>query len=373
MLGLAEAQRGDCASALHDLAEAGPALATHADSLQYKAACLLETKLYTQAVSAFQQVHDLRPKDDGAVYDLAIAQLDAGNAKGAAATLAPLLAGTPDVDTLLLAADVFEQNGDTPRSAALLRQAIVADPTRSNSYIRFAELCMAHESYQAGVDMVTAGISRQPHDPTLFLARGLLYGGLAQYDKAEKDFYSAEMYDPQHGTGAYGLGLIEAQRNNPEQALITVRAALGTHPDDAQLHFLLARLLLETGALPGSPPYAEATHSAQEAVRLEPGLVAGRDLLAKIYLETGNARQAVEQCRAALALDPTDTNALYRLMRSLRATGEDAAAQAVARQVTAQHQRAREQETGVLRYRIEEGAPSRTVPANSSSGAAKQP
>ena len=273
------------------------------------------------------------------------------------------------MDTLLLAADVYEGEGDTPRAAALLRQAIVADPARSNSYVRFAELCMAHESYAAGIDMVSAGIARQPHDSSLLLARGLLYGGMAEYDKAEADFRSAELYDPKHGTGSYGVGLIEVQRNKPAQALLTVRAALAAHPDDAQLHFLLARLLLEDGAQPASPLYAEATHSAEEAVRLAPDLIGARDLLAKIYMETGKPALAIEQCRAVLALDPADGNALYRLMRSLRATGDTAAAQAVARQVEAQHQQARDSETSRLRYRIEEGpgpaAPTVANPAGS--------
>ena len=356
MLGLAQAQTGDCTSALREFAQAGPSLEAHAASLQHKAACLLQAKDFPGAISAFEHVHSLRPDDTANQYDLAVAQSESGDAKAAATTLAPLLERAPDLDTLLLAADVFEQVGDTPRAAGLLRQAIVADPARSNSYVRFAELCMTHESYQPGIDMVTAGIARQPHDSSLFLARGLLYGGMAQYDKAEADFHSAELYDPNHGTGAYAVGMIEAQRNDPTQALLTVRKALAAHPNDAQLHFLLGRLLVEKGAEPDSQTYAEATRSVQEAVRLEPNLVAARNLLAKIYLDTGKPALAIEQCRAALALDPTDGNALYRLMRSLRATGDTNAAQAVALQVAAQHQRAREEETGRLRYRIEEGS-----------------
>ena len=169
MLGLAQAQIDDCTSALREFAQAGPTLETHAASLQHKAVCLLQAKDFTGAIAAFEHVHSLRPDDDANQYDLAVAQSEAGSPKAAAATLSPLLLQkSPDLDTLLLAADVFEQVGDTPRAAALLRQAIVADPAKSNSYVRFAELCMAHESYAAGIDMVTAGLARQPHDSSLF-------------------------------------------------------------------------------------------------------------------------------------------------------------------------------------------------------------
>jgi tetratricopeptide (TPR) repeat protein len=357
MLGLAEAQAGDCSAALGDFAQVGPALAAHADSLQYQGACLLESKAYPQAVAAFEQLRTLRPGDSGAVYDLAAAQFEAGQAQQASASLAPLLEHAPDVDTLVLGADIAEEIGDTPKAAALLRQAILADPARSNSYVRFAELCMSHESYQAGIDMVSAGLSRQPHDAMLFLARGLLYGGLAEYDKAEADFRSAERYDPQHGTGAYAVGVIEAQREDPDKALATVRGALKQHPEDAQLQFLLARLLVDAGAKPGSPVFDEALQAAEKAVKLKPDLGAAHDLLSRIYLEAARPAEAIDQCRASLAINPDDGQALYRLMRALRVNGRADEAKTVARQVAAQHDRAREQEATRLRYRIQTGAP----------------
>ncbi len=354
MLALAEAQQGKCTAALKEFAMVGPGLAIHADSLQFKAACLMQAGAFADAIVTFQQVHDLLPGDTGTLYNLAVAQFEAGDPKASAATLGPLLSRSPDIDTLLLAADVFEQEGDTPHAATLLHQAIVADPMRTDSYVRFAELCMSHESYQAGVDMVSAGIARAPRDASLYLARGLLLGGMAKYDAAEADFRLAEKNDPTHGTGSYAVGLIEKQRNNPAQALATVRASLATHPEDAQLHLLLARLLMEGGV----QPYTEATAQAQEAVRLAPHLLAAHDLLASIYQESGKPALAVEQARAALALDPKDGAALYRLMRSLRATGNNEEAQAVGRQVAAQLKQSREDETRRLRYRIEAVTPS---------------
>jgi tetratricopeptide (TPR) repeat protein len=353
MLGLAEAQSGDCTSALGEFTEAGADIKVHFSSLQQRAACLLETKAYPDAVSAFQSLQTSHPGDSGIRYDLALAQYESGDLNASQMTLSPLLDRAPDLDTLLLAADIFEQKGDTPHSVSLLRQAIVSAPNRSNSYIRFAELCMAHESYQAGIEMVTVGIEHQPHDSSLFLARGLLYGGLAKYDEAESDFKKAESYDPHHGTGDYAVGLIESQRNNPRQALVIVRKALEGHPEDAQLLYLLARLLLQDGAQPGTPNFTEATRMTERAVKLAPANAVARDQLAKIYFDMGNAAGAAEQCRAALAIDAADGVALYRLMRSLRATGDATGAQAIGQQIAAQHLHARDDESSKLRFRIE--------------------
>lgn len=354
MLAVSEAENDDCTSAVRDFGEIASALKAHPASQEQYGGCLFRLKRYKEAVPVFQQLQAERPHDGGIAYDLALAELRDGEGKAAAATLVPFLDETSDVDTLALASDAFEDVGDTPKAVAVMRRAIVSDPLHADSYVRFAELCMEHESYQAGVDMVSAGISRLPSDPSLYLARGMLYGGMAQYDKAEADFHAAESLDPKHGTGDYGVGLVQSQRNRSDDALNTTRTALRAHPEDAQLHFLLARILTDRGAQPDSPAFIEATQSATAAVRLKPDLIAARDLLAKIYMAEGKNKLAIEQCKAALALDPSDQNALYRLMRASREIGDEATAHDLAKQVADMHQRARQDESNRLRYRIEE-------------------
>lgn len=370
MLGVAQANAGDCPAAIGTLQHSDLA-AEHAESALRFAGCLYAVGRFSDAAPVFAKVLAIRPDNADVRYDLALAQWHAGANKDAADTIAPLLERTSDTELLELGADIFEAAGDTPRAVALLRQAIVLDPKQTDAYVRFAELCMLHESYEAGVEMVSAGLTRMPQDPALFLARGMLYGGMAKYPQAEADFHSAEIFDRSHGTGSYGVGLIQAQANHPEQALSTARAGLKSHPENAQLHFLLARLLIEAGAQPGSASFVEATHSGEEAVRLDPKLVAARDLLAKIYTMSGQTKLAIEQCRAALALDPTDQNALYRLMRASREVGDTATAQALARQVAEMHQQTREGEKERLRYRIETAAGPNGTPGQSSAPASQ--
>jgi tetratricopeptide (TPR) repeat protein len=353
MLALEQARRGDCKSADIRFGQLSGQLNTHAESLERFGACLFTEGEYAESAAVFQQFQTLQPASAAARYDLALAKMRAGQKNEAAETLKPLLA-SPDVDTALLASDVFEDLGDTPQAVSLVRRAIVLDPMRADSYMRFAELCMLHDSYQTGIDMVSAGIARLPHDSGLYLARGLLYGAIAQYDKAEADFRAAEQLDPTHGTGSYGVGLVQEQSDHPGEASATTRAALRDHPQDAQLNFLLARLLIEGGAAPGSPEFAEASHAAETAVRLKPDLLSAHDLLAKIDDMQGETAGVIEQSREALRIDPSDQAAMYRLMRAVRKTGDAATAQALLKQVADQHERAREEETQRLHYKIVE-------------------
>jgi tetratricopeptide (TPR) repeat protein len=365
MLALAQAQRGNCPAAISNFRLAASAMATHADSLLHYAACLFEQSGAEAALPFFQALIDLRPTSPDARYDLALTQLRTGRNQDAIATLQPLLDSTPDVDTLTLASDAYEAAGDTPHSVALLRQAIVRDPNRGDSYARFAELCLLHRSYDTGIAMMTAGISHLPRDPELYLARGLLYGELAQYDKAEADFRAAESFDRKHGTGSYGVGLMQVQSGHFDQALSTVRSELRGHPADAQLHFLLARILIESGATPETAQFTEAKESALQAIRARPAMIAAHDLLADIYMRTGETELAVAQCRAVLAIDPSESSAMYRLMIASRKMGDKTTVQELAKRLAELHQQARADESNRLRYRIVEGdsGSDMTVPA----------
>jgi tetratricopeptide (TPR) repeat protein len=351
MLALFQAKSGNCKSAIADFALVAQQTRTHAASLEHEATCMFEQQDYTGASDAFQQLLQLEPNNVDARYDLALAQRSAGDNKQAAETLKPLLS-TADYDTLVLGSDISEDIGDTPDAVSLMRRAILLDPTRPDPYVRFAELCLLHESYDSGVAVVTAGLERLPNSPSLYLARGMLYGGEAKYDKAEADFRSAERLDPLHGTGAYGVGLIEAQSNHSAQALATARAALVAHPKDAQLNYLLARILMDEGATPGSAQFREAMRAATNAVRFNPNLLSAHDLLAKIDGMDGHTAEVVKQCKEALRIDPSDQNAMYRLMRAAKETGDRATERGLIQHLEELHKQARSDETKRLRYRI---------------------
>ena len=46
------------------------------------------------------------------------------------------------------------------------------------------------------------------------------------------------------------------------------------------------------------------------------------NLLAKLYLQSGQNREAIEESRKALNIDPKDQAAVYHLIQALRKTGD---------------------------------------------------
>jgi tetratricopeptide (TPR) repeat protein len=325
MLAVLEYQGGNCAAAVTHFEKAGTLFDSQPDGLHAYAACLVKLKQFDKAVEVFQRTLALSPQDERERRLLVALQLMAHQPQNALATLQPLLqAGNPDAGTLELAATAYEDSRDTPQAVASLRQAILLDPHNPNLYVDFANISSTHDSFQVGIDVVSDGIGQLPKAAPLYLARGVLYVQLAEYDKAEADFENAYELDPHQSLSSAAQGLLAAQENNLDRALATVQTRLAQKPNDPVLLYLRADFLSQKGVEPGTPEFQLAMRSARQAVSLRPGLRGARTVLAKLYLQAGNYPAAVEQFRKALAQDPKDQAALYHLIQALRKTGDQA-------------------------------------------------
>jgi len=130
----------------------------------------------------------LRPDDPQELQLLASIQIMARQPQDALVTLRPLLDNKEaKANILQLASTAYEDTGDTPNAVSTLRQALLLEPKNTSLYLDFANICFAHESFQVGIDVITEGLILQKDADDLYVARGVLYVQLAQYDKAEAD------------------------------------------------------------------------------------------------------------------------------------------------------------------------------------------
>jgi tetratricopeptide (TPR) repeat protein len=308
-----------------------------------------------KAAKIFQRALVLNPDDRRERRLLASVQLMAHQPQDALATLWPLLQGSnEEVETLELAATAYEDNRDTPQAVATLRQAILLDPKNVNLYVDFANISSAHDSFQVGIDVVSDGISQLPKAVPLYLARGVLYVQLAQYDKAEADFETAHTLDPRQSLSSAAQGLLAVQEDDVNRALATVQAKLTQKPKDAPLLYLQADFLSQKGVEPGTPEFQLAMRSAKQAVALQPTLSGARTVLAKLYLQEGKYPEAIEQCREALERDPKDQTALYHLIQGLRKTGNNREIPDLLKQLALLRKQAAREESERNQYKLVE-------------------
>ncbi len=270
MLATLQRKTGNCKSSVTNFHLAGEQINTHPESLEAYGYCLFQTGQLDTAASVFEQLAALLPDRQYVRYDLAVVLVSQKQYDKAITAIAPLLtANQKDPDVLSLASQAYEANKDTPKAVALLRQAIVLSPTTPSYYAEFASLCLEHDSFQVGVDMMNVGLKYLPGDPSLYLSRGLLYVELAQFDKAEEDFGKVEHLSSFQSLGSYALDMNEVQRNNPDVALAKVRSQLTAHPDDPLLNYFLAQLLMNEAPDVQSRQFKEAMAAARKTAKLK--------------------------------------------------------------------------------------------------------
>jgi tetratricopeptide (TPR) repeat protein len=354
MLAALAEKNGDCVTAVKHFSQTGPMLDSQPEALQAYGICLLKLKQNDDAVRVYQQLMTSHPDDIRCRRALAAVQFAAGMPRDALITVQPLLGSNPDVSTMRLASAIYEANQDTPNAVKILRDAIVKDPSQTGLYIDFAELAMDHESFQTGVEMMNAGLKLQPESTQLYMARGVLYVQLADYEKAESDFQRAEQLDPTQGMSAAAQGMLAEEQNqsDPDQALATVRAKLAKQPGDAFLWYLQAAILSKKSAEPGSPEFKQGLQSAKRAVSLQPSLTAAHNVLAKYYLDEGDNALAAKECREVLERNPSDQSALYHLVMALRKTGEQSEIPVLLKRLAKARQEATKEEGERNRYKL---------------------
>lgn len=354
MLAVLEYQGGNCVAATKHFAQVGSLFNSQPTALHAYATCLVRLGQPAEGAKVFQRVLELNPDDSHERRLLAAVQLLANQPNDSLATLDPLLRSTggDEAGALELAATAYEKNKDTPQAVSTLRQAILLDPNNVNLYLDFANLSYAHDSFQVGIDVVSDGINLQPKAAALYFARGVLYVQLAEYDKGESDFEKAYQLDPSQSLSAAAQGLAAAQQDDLNRALAKVQSSLTQKPNDAILLYLQAEILMEKGAEPGTQEFKIAVRSAARAVALQPAMAAPRGVLAALYLQSGQYKEAIEQCKKALQSDPKNQTVLYHLIQALRKTGERGEIPDLLKQLAALRSQAAREQSQRYQYKL---------------------
>lgn len=349
-------QRKDCASAISEFSYAGALIHSDSAALREEASCLLQLHKPEDALPLFEQVFAASPDDPKSRYELAIAELAATHPEKAREVLGPLTTDSPpDSQALNLAAQSYEMEGNTADAIRVLRQAIISNPDLIANYLDFASLALIHRSAAVGIDVISIGLQRLPQAAPLYIARGILYVQLGQYDKSDEDFLTAEKLDPSTTDAPVALGMKALQTSDLPKAEAELRSRIPRQPKNAQLYYLLGETLLRRGAAPGSPDFKEALTVTEKACVLDPKLESARDLLGRLYLENGQINEAIEQSRLAVKENPNDQSALYHLILALKRSDHAMDLPALTRRLADLRAAALKRESDERKFEIVEG------------------
>lgn len=279
--------------------------------------------LSKQAIPYFQAVRQSFPDSYNVGFNLAVCYVQSTNYSQAIEVLRGLAdRGHKTSEQQNLLAEAYEGNQQTQAAIDTLREATLLAPTDEDNYLDLAALCMNHDSFDLGMEVVNVGLHYRPQSGRLIFERGLLHAMLNQFELAEQDFQQAAELAPENNFSYIGLGVSYMQTGDLPQAITVLRQRTRLKPDDSVLQYLLGEVLIRSGAKAGDASFEEARTALEKSIKLNPNFPESRVALAKIYLKENQIEDAVAHLEKARTLDPKNQAACSQLAIAYRRQGK---------------------------------------------------
>ena len=254
-----------------------------------------------------------------------------------------LLAGGPrPAELYSLVSEAYLKKGQVKEAYDVLRAATRLEPQAEEHYLDLAAICLDHENYDLGLEIVDVGLSHRPDSLALRLQRGVMLAMKSQVAQAETEFDRARVMAPQAAAPYVALAMAWMQTGRTEKAVEVLRERGRAGNKSAVIPYVLAVAILRSGADPTGRAGAEAVAALETSVRLDPRFPGSRSELGKLLLKRGEVAPAIRQLERAVALDPQNAAPAYALAQAYIKTGAKDRAEKLMAQVSSLNARQRE-------------------------------
>jgi tetratricopeptide (TPR) repeat protein len=268
-------------------------------------------------------------------YNQALMLIEARQYGEAVAVLKELLdRGDARAELYNLAARAYEGAGRVQEAYDALRDAARLEPTAETHYSDLASLCLDHENYDLGLEILDVGLKYLPDSGALHLQRGVILAMKGLMEGAEREFDTARRLAPGDHVPYLALAMAWMQSGRTPRAVEVLREQTRLDPSNAAMHHMLGIALMRSGLDPAEDAADEAVHAFEAAIRLDPQLAGARAELGKILLKRDDVTGAIRQLEQAVALDPDNAAPAYSLAQAYRRTGQTERAQALLSRVS---------------------------------------
>ncbi|WP_157264942.1 XrtA/PEP-CTERM system TPR-repeat protein PrsT [Azohydromonas aeria] len=258
-------------------------------------------------------------------------------------TLQPLLDGQPDVRTLMLAAQAYEQQGQLDQAERMFRSAAAQEPTdvRTRTALALTQFArgqtavaidtlqslsaqdqgtLADEAligartrrgdFDAALTAIDVLEKKTPGQPLAPMLRGRVQLALKKPDEARRSFEQALRLDAKYLPAALNLAVLDLQAKHYDAAAKRFEALLKANPGHLESLLTVARIRTVAGA-----PVQELAQRYEEAVRLNPTEGSARVALIEHHLNQRNNEAALAVARDAVAALPDNPGLLAVMAR----------------------------------------------------------
>lgn len=299
---------------------------------------LVEKKQFREALTAYQKIVNLDPKDDEAYYQLALLHLREGKPKDVdlahQALLTVVRLKGSRIDARLQLAQLYLLSGQ-PEKARLQAEAILAtEPAHSDGHLILGMSYVQEKRIEKGIAEMRLAIESNPKSRGAYLELARTYAQERNFTEAETVLRDLLQMDSQSVETRMALGDVLAAAGKESEAAKEYRRGLEVDrnsgvlyfklawlsqkqrrfseaeglyrqwtevlPNDARAHVALAQFYRSTGRM------KEAETSYQRARQVEPSSLFAHEALITFYLETNRLNEAGVEIDALLKQDPTD-------------------------------------------------------------------
>ena len=262
-------------------------------------------------------------------FNQALMLIEAGDNEAALRVVHELIAeGPPPAELYNLASRAFVNAGRIQEAYDALRQATRLEPKAPENYVDLAMICVEHDNFDLGLEIVDIGLRQLPGSWVLYLQRGVLLAMKGLMSEAEKEFDAARRLAPDPAIPYAALGMVWIQSGQTEKAVEVLRAELKRRKDHV-VPYIFAVALLRSGVDPAAPAAAEAVEALRASIRADPQFAPAHAELGRLLFKRDQLDLAIKELEKAAELDPGNRPALYALSQAYRKKGDGARAQAL--------------------------------------------
>lgn len=242
-------------------------------------------------------------------------------------------------DDLIRTADEHIQKLDLNSAVRLLTQAISAEPTRPDAYVRRAAILAEAKHLPQAIKDLSSAIHVEPNSYKLRNTRGYFHLLLKQYEQAEKDFNAAIDRNREYPQAYNNRGLVFIAREKQVPAMNDFKIAIELKPDYVDAHNNLGFVLMQMDQID------EAVAAFTKAIELDQNYINSWSNRGRAYLKQQQHDKAVADFTRAIEIQPDGLQYYLHRSEALKAAGrEDEALQDLsyvtwARELGQHHQR----------------------------------
>ncbi len=237
-------------TALNELHATDVQIAELLTILKQQASQCLQTGEFAVAASLSQQVLEFDPSDVEARMDLSIALTEQGQLVDAIDHYQYLIELKPDDPIAYYnLAGIFQQQGDLVRAMTAYQTVIDLDPTDALAHYNLGVVLAEQGTFDRAIACYQTAIALEPANDQAYFGLGVCFQKWEKFAEAIAAYEQTIVLNSNHSEAYSNLGSSLYLQGEFERAMQVYQKALDRSPEDPQIHWNYAILLLRLGRL----------------------------------------------------------------------------------------------------------------------------